>query len=323
MPFILLGILFFISTAWSQAQNLCDLMDLKNCAGVSKQGRRTSSLSLPSPSTSSNLNPATVSYDRGLGVEAIHQAGNPTVFNIASGTGKVGGAVMSSNLENSFFANRVFELDDMYLKRRKNRKQYKNKKISVALGLKGYRSKHVSFDAGIILKRHSIIKKVNTGVGISGRIGPLNLGTSVYQDDLYIDLRGHNDPETNIPYRLTYNADNYTEKFTVSTYSVGTKIRNLALDVGVIKTKFKQYSADSEVHLYSGSFFFKSLMFNFAARNEISPAPKFIKRKLDEKKTKTDYYGGVQASIGKHFILGVNYNYFLLDEYSLMASVFF
>ena len=288
-----------------EANEICDLLDLKNCAGVTKQGRRSSLLSLPSPTTSTILNPATVSFDRGLGVEVIHQSGNPLVFSLASGTGKIGGALISSSLENTFFGNRVYESTEDYFRRNEEKKQYKTNKMNLALGAKLIRKKNVALDVGLILKRHSEIKKINPGVGLSGRLGPLTLGASLYQDDFYIkDI-------------------DYSEKFSVATYSVGTKYRNFSVDAGVIKTRYERDEMDTTIHLYAGSYIYRNFMFNLAYRNEISPTVKYIDGKLEEKKSTGDYFAGVQTSLGRHLIVGINYNYFLLRETSLLGTIFF
>lgn len=307
---MLISLFFFILTLLLvplrvEANEICDLLDLKNCAGVTKQGRRSSLLSLPSPTTSTILNPATVSFDRGLGVEVIHQSGNPLVFSLASGTGKIGGALISSSLENTFFGNRVYEATEDYFRRNEEKKQYRTNKMNLALGAKLIRKKNVALDVGLILKRHSEIKKINPGVGLSGRLGPLTLGASLYQDDFYIkDI-------------------DYSEKFSVATYSVGTKYRNFSVDAGVIKTRYERDEMDTTIHLYAGSYVYRNFMFNLAYRNEISPTVKYIDGKLEEKKSTGDYFAGVQTSLGRHLIVGINYNYFLLGETSLSGTIFF
>ncbi len=288
-----------------EANEICDLLDLKNCAGVTKQGRRSSLLSLPSPTTSTILNPATVSFDRGLGVEVIHQSGNPLVFSLASGTGKIGGALISSSLENTFFGNRVYEATEDYFRRNEEKKQYRTNKMNLALGAKLIRKKNVALDVGLILKRHSEIKKINPGVGLSGRLGPLTLGASLYQDDFHIkDI-------------------DYSETFSVATYSVGTKYRNFSVDAGVIKTRYERDEMDTTIHLYAGSYVYRNFMFNLAYRNEVSPTVKYIDGRLEEKKSTGDYFTGIQTSLGRHLIVGINYNYFLLGETSLSGTIFF
>ena len=307
MALILAFLLFFTlaPSFGASGPDICDILDLKNCSGLSKQGRRSSALSLPSPSTATLLNPAATSFDRGLGLEAIHQNGNPVIFNIASGTGKVGAALISTSMENTFFGNRVYELDDEYLERKKDKKQYRTKKISLALAAKLLRKRNFALDAGIILKRHSEIKRVNPGVGVSGRLGVITFGAAVYQDDFHLK------------------EIDYEERFDVVTYSIGTKIKKLSLDYAVISTNYELDSSNTRVNLLSASYITGDFMFNLALRNENSPAPKFVDGELEYKRSKNDIFGGVQASLGRYLIVGLNYNYFLLDEMSLMATVFF
>jgi hypothetical protein len=321
---ILIQILILTSSIlWAKSPDLCDFLDLESCSGVTKQGRRTSSLSLPSPATSALLNPSTVSFDRGLGLEMIHQNGNPLLFNLSSGTGKFGGALISSSLENSFFGNRTFELDDAFLERNIEKKQFKPKKLVLALGGKLIRRKQLALDLGIILKRHTEIKRINPGIGLSGRIGPLTIGGAIYQDDFYYRLDNHIDPTTGLPYSTIYNSESYSERFTVATYSLGTKIENLSLDAGVIKTKYKLQEMDTEVHLYSSSYIYQNLMFNLAYRNEITPHLKFIDGVLKPRSSKSAFFTGIQASLGRYLIVGTHYNYFLLDEFSFSATLYF
>lgn len=179
-------LLILTSAASAAGADLCEILNLQNCSGVHKQGRRSSALSLPSPATASLLNPANVSFDRGLGLEAIAQAGNPVLFNIASGTGKMGAAVMSSSMENTFFANRIYEREGEYFQRNKEKKQYRNQKISLAIAAKLFGRRQFSLDGGLILKSHHEIKRINPGVGLSARLGLIHLGASLYQDDFVL-----------------------------------------------------------------------------------------------------------------------------------------
>ena len=319
-------ILFLLSlipvAAWSDT-TLCDLLELSSCSGVTKQIRRSSSASLPSAASASNLNPANVSFDRGFGIEASYQSHNAVNFNVATGTGKLGGALISQSLENGFFGNRVIELDDALLDRYQERKQYKSQKLSLALGGKLFRQKYASLDVGLLLKRHSILKKINTGVGISGRLGPIHLGASMYKDDVYLELENHFDPQTGIPYQLIFGADTYDDTFKVQTYSAGTKIKNLALDAGVIRSKYDKTDIETVVNLYSAAFFYGKFLFNYAFRNEITPSYKIINGELADQRSQNEIFGGVQYSVGKHLIVGLNYNFYLLREISLNAIVFF
>jgi hypothetical protein len=318
--FLILG--FLTQAIWADT-DLCDIIDLDACGSLSRQFRRSSSASLPSPASAANLNPANVSFDRGFGVEAVYQANNPVRLNLASGNGKLGGALISQSLENSFFGNRVIELDDVILERVQDKQQYETQKLNLALGGKLIRKKHFSLDMGLLLKRHSELKKINPGVGISTRIGPIHLGSSVYQDDLLLVSSGHIDPSTGFAYSLFAGKETYSEKFTVQTFSLGTRIRNLSLDAGVITTKYELYPEASVIRLYSGSLALGQYLFNFALRNEVTQALKVINGKLIAQSSQSNTFGGIQRSFGKHLIFGVNYNFYLLKELSLNGTFFF
>lgn len=241
-------------------------------------------------------------------MEVLHQNSNPVVFNIATGTGKLGGALISSNLENSFFSNRIVEKESAFLKRQKENKQYKSQKLHLALGASLIKKSKLALDAGIMFKRHKEIGKINPGAGISGRLGFFTWGGALYQDDFILDPSLINE---------------YSEKFNVLTYTAGIKYKRFSFDAGVIKTKYKVYDQHSSIHLYSASYGVRNFIFNVAIRNEISPGLKFIDGKLVEKKSHNEFFGSLQTSFGKHLIIGLNYNYFLLDEFSYAMTLFF
>lgn len=322
-------LLFIVSIsigAQASSPNLCDILNIPNCEGITKQFRRTSSQSLPSPATSANLNPATVSFDRGLGLEMIHQPGNPVNFNVASGTGKLGGALISSSLENGFFGNRVPELDQPYIDRNEDQKQYKSKKLTLALGHKLINKRSFGADMGIILKRHSEIKDVNFGVGLSMRFGPVNIGASAYKDDFILFEKDFNKSSPHLrglfPF-LYGRSESYQESFDVQTLTAGTRIKDFAFDVGFIKTKYEYYLEDANIRIYSAAYAYKNLLFNLAFRNENSNLPKFKDHTLVSQKNSNSTYGGVQVGLGKHVIIGLSYNYFLLKEVSFNGTIFF
>lgn len=322
MRYIFFLICLIPLTAWSES-TVCDILDLDDCSGVTKQIRRSSSASLPSSASAANLNPANVSFDRGFGIEAIYQPGNPVNFNLATGSGKLGGALISQSLENSFFGNRVLELNDVILERYEDDKQYKSDKLNLALGGKLLRRKYVTLDLGILLKRHNQVKNINLGAGMSGRLGPIHLGASYYKDDLYLELKDHIDPITGTDYGLSAGEDTYTETFKVQTYSAGTSFRNLAVDFGVIRTKYDFTDEKSVVNIYSASYYYKKFLFNFAIRNEINNSYKVVSDELKEQKSQNENFYGVQYAVGKHLIVGMNYNFYLLHEISFTSTLYF
>jgi hypothetical protein len=310
-------------TSWAQNKDLCDILKLQNCPSVMKQSRRSSLQTLPSPSTAATLNPANVSFDRGLGLEFIFQPGNNVNFSLASGTGKVGGAFISSAVENGFFGNRTVETSDAYVDRNASQKQYKSKKINLALGGRLLGTRDFTLDLGVLLKRHNELKDINPGVGLSAKLGILTAGAAVYQDDFIIfqrDSVGLQDAY----YDTVFNGSpSYKEKFQVSTFSGGIRINKFAFDVGYIKSKYKFYKEDSNIQLLAASYAYKNIMFNLARRTENSLSIKYIDGKAKIQKEMVNYYSGVQASIGKHWILGIAYNYFLLREVSFNSTFYF
>lgn len=316
-------VLFVITNPVWGATDICDLIDLPKCSGVTKQGRRTSNQSYPSPSTSASINPATVSFDRGLGIEVIHQSGNPLLFSIASGSGKFGGALISTNLENGFFGNRVVELDGNYFRRNENKKQYRSKKMTFAFGAKLIRKNNYGIDAGFLIKRHSGIGKINPGAGVSARLGPISLGASIYQDDFKLFQKDLLLYPTGEVYDLQVVTSDYEEKFTVQTLSAGIRIKNVSIDGGLIKTKYKFYDEDSVIQIISTSVNYRNYLFNLATRTETSNASKYDDGILRLEKDQQSWYSGVQVSLGKHLVLGVAYNYFMLREFSLNGTLFF
>lgn len=323
MKILLFAVVFFALNV-SAKTDLCDIVEMDSCSQVSRQFRRSSASSLPSPSTSANINPANVSFDRGLGLEMIFQSRNPVNFNFVTGSGKLGGALISQSLENSFFGNRTLEIGDVYLERFQHNKQYKSEKLTIALGGKLFRRKNFAMDAGVLLKRHEEINKVNPGLGLSGRIGPLHIGAAVYNDDAFLEFKNYVDPVTGLPYSSIYGSETYTERFTVQTYSVGSKLGHLSFDAGVIHTRYKFYDYESStVYLYSTSYFYNAYLFNLAVRNEKGPAYKIEHDQLVAKKVESEIFWSAQRSFGKHLILGLNYNLYLLQEVSFTGTVFF
>lgn len=315
--------LFFLFYAFaSEAKDICDLLNLKKCSKVTRQSRRSSMSSLPGPSTSASSNPATVSFDRGLGIEAIAQRGNSTLLGLASGTGRVGAALISSSLENTYFSNRVPELEGDYFNRLRNDKQYKTNKLSLALGARLWNSENFTLDTGIILKRHSEVKDINLGAGVSGRFYFISFGLSTYRDDLYLDYTRIN-PLTGAAYSVETGKENYQEKFTVLNSFVGIKWKNFNFDYGIIQPKYEIEEESTRITILAASYVSGNYLFNLALRDEISPRKVLKEEILQDQKKKHDVFMSIQRSVGKHLILGLNYNYFLLQEASFVGSLFF
>ena len=309
--------------ALATESDICDILNLPNCRGVTKQLRRNTFQTAPTASTASNLNPANVSFDKGLGLEIMGQANNPVLFSLTSGTGKMGGALISGVMDNTFFGNRVPELDEEFIERYDNDKQYKNEKFTFALGAKLLSSKKVGLDVGALFKRHSEVKTINPGLGLSGRVWMIHFGVSMYKDDMYINLEDTVQRGTGIRYSDLLGKKSIDENFLVTTYTIGTRIKNFAFDMGTIKSTLDYYDGvETNIVIYSGSFYFKDFLFNLAMRNESSGAPVYESGDVKVEKEKSALYYGIQYSLNRHIIFGVNYNYFLLKEMSGNVTLF-
>lgn len=291
------------------AESLCDALNMKDCRSVDKLTRRSSAKSLPSAGSATQFNPANVSHDRGLGIEAIHQAGNSLALNLVTGTGRTGAAVVSGKLENSFFGNRQIEASDDYLERRLTREQYRSKTYSGAAGVALIKNKNVSWDLGLSGRYHEDVKVVRPGVGSSLRVGIVSLGVATYRDDLV--LAG------------PAGGPDYREAFEVHSFFSGVKLGNLFLDAGVIQSRYRLFEDDVFVRVYSGAYIWKKFLFNLALRHETSPVLKYRDGVLVPDANQRSTYAGVQYSVTRWGVVGVHYNYFLLDDMSLSLAIFF
>ena len=303
--------------------SLCDILKLPNCESVSKLARRSSGKSLPSTVTASQFNPANVSHDRGFGIEAIYQSRNSLNLGLVTGTGRTGAALLSANMENSFFGNRIIELDEDQLNRRLDKQQYESQKYSLAFGAGLIKNKKVGFDIGILTKYNTNIKNLNLGGGTSIRLGPLSFGASLYKDDVFLSFDQKINYRSLSTYASSFGTESYQEKFYVQTTSVGLKLGNLFLDWGQIKTHYKFYDDDVKIDIFSSSYIWKKFLLNFAYRSEESPQLKFENGKLKDKRIQNTIYSGIQFSLNKYSILGVHYNYYLLGEVAGSLTLFF
>lgn len=319
--------LFLALPASAVESDLCDIIDIPKCRGITKQLRRNTFQSAPTSSTAANLNPANVRFDRGAGLEAIAQSGNSVLFGVASGTGKMGGALISGSMDNTFFGNRVPEHDEDFLKRYDTDKQFKNQKITAALGAKLFSSRNLGLDVGLIFKRHNEVKKINPGGGFSGRVWVFHFGASMYKDDFNLDMTTIN-ASSGLPYSTIYGKQTFQESFTVTTYTGGLRIKNVALDIASIQSKLDYYKTyqgvdDTRILIYAASIYYNDFLFNAAVRREHSGSKVFSEpASLKGQTDKSEPFYSLQYSIGKHLIIGVSYNYFLLKEASASLAIF-
>lgn len=312
-------ILIFFSFIFQASAQDDQCSYFKYCGNASQS---STSKSQPSASSSANFNPSNISNIKGLGVETMYQPNNPLGFNVVTGNGKIGGALITPTAENSFFGNRSIEIDEVYAIRRSEKKRYRTKKINIALGARILKRKNYAFDLGVSLKRNPDVKKINPGLGFSARLWFLNFGAYIYRDDTKIALGNYFDPYSQMLYSTRFSASTYTETFTTMTLSVGTQIGNLALDAGTIRTKYKFYTNETAIIIYSTAYNYKNVLFNLAYRKEISDNLKEKNGYLTMDREKVDYYGGAQYLWNKNVSTGIAYNQFLVNDISFTLTLF-
>jgi hypothetical protein len=319
-----LFVLFFISGC-SQAPttDLCILLKLENCGSTGRNSRRSSAQSMPSMGSAAQFNPANVTHDRGIGAEVMYQVDQTPTVNMVTGTGRAGAALVSPKLENTFFSNRIPELEEEYLTRRRKNDQYESKKYALATSKSLKKSEKFSFDLGLLAKYHPDVHHVHPGAGFSMRVGIFNLGYSLYKDSMFLELKNKYSYSKLDYYDILYNADTYHETFLVHNYMLGMRIKSLFLDYGYIRTNYKFYKSDQSIKIYSASLIYKSFLLNAAFREEKSPHREYEQGELVSKEIKRETYGGIQYSFKKAVILGLHYNYYLMGEYATSLTLFF
>ncbi|MBY0414118.1 MAG: hypothetical protein K2Q18_08125 [Bdellovibrionales bacterium] len=312
---ITLSIYFFIPPAFSE-QGYCSMF--RECDNAIQ----STSKSLPSSSSAINFNPSNISKINGFGAEILYQPNNPVGFNLLTGNGTFGGAIISPAAENSFFGNRPIEIDDIYANRRKDKKRYRTNKISIAIGASLINEEAFGFDIGLSLRRNPDIKKINPGLGFSTHIFFLNIGANFYRDDTKFDLGQYKNAETGVLYSTQLNASTYQETFLVKTFSAGLNFGALTLDASLMKTKYDFYPNETSIFIYSSSYNYEDFLFNIGYRTEISDNKKFNNGNLYKDREKKDSYGGIKYIWNSHFTTGISYNNFLIHDFSMTLNIF-
>lgn len=261
------------------------------------------------------INPAAVPTDNAFGIETITY-NIYTDFGLVRGNGRIGAAISPSNSEESFFGPPGFADPIETVIRKYERRKYPSQKVTLATAFdlaqkKGSTFKSYSLKFGVMGRYNRLTKEASPGVGLTGAVGPISFGGSVYDDQTKIDLDDF-DGDGNSP----------VYKYQVRTYSLGLFLSSLVLD-------YSHLSLDTDyvntVELYTASLYLKKLILTVAKRVENSPNPayNFETQTLEYKQIKEENFGGIQYSMTKNLMLGILYNYYLLHEYSISATLFF
>jgi hypothetical protein len=304
---LLSGTLFFSVPAFAEFDMECFLKG--NCHSA------RSSASNPSVGSQVKINPSAVPTEAGFGIEGILFKDQVDVA-LVRGLGRVGAAISPSNSEETFFGPPGFETNQDYLERNIESTKFPNQKYTLATAVSlaqkdGSDLNSYSLKLGLMGKYNKYTQNISPGGGLSGFLGPFTFGVSYYKDEeqMSLDLE-----EEFRPPALEYN---------VQTYSLGLFLHSVILDYSYLRLTLDQDV--SEVNLYTGSLLVSRFIVTVSKRIERSGRPSYnrLTKSLEYVETKDRYFGGVQYSINKHFLFGVLYNYYLLDELAVMGTVFF
>lgn len=303
-------ILFLIIISFSEgahAKKLCEIYDWLACPSSSGGSRNTTSSSHPTSSAATASNPASMSTDKGFGIETI-KFGPWYDVNVVSGTGVVGSALSVSSTEGTFFGGVPQETLNEHVPRNFEGRKYKSQKfssvvaINVLGGKKSKRSK-LKMNVGLVGKYNSETKKFRSGGGLSMSFMGVSAGAARYSDDDVIT------PGT-------------INRYYTNSYSLGVQFGNIAVDWNYMKT---DASIWSRTRFITATLYTKHLMFTYGQRQEQSFYPSIIdntSNAFDFNSTKHDGFLGVQGTVFKRIVLGLYLNYYLQNEISLGMSFF-
>jgi hypothetical protein len=113
-----------------------------------------------------------------------------------------------------------------------------------------------------------------------------------------------------------------TIAYQVQTYNIGIFMTSLTFDYSHMKILTED---PSYVNLYTASLTLKKFILTASRRVEESSRPAFNEdlKSLEVSRNKEETFGGVQVWVNNNVMVGIFYNYYLLREYSLAATVFF
>lgn len=276
-------------------------------------GSSSASTGAPTRGGKIKINPAAVPVEKSTGIEAIIFDGAD--FALVKGFGRVGAGISMSNSEDTFFGAPGIELPSSFQKRHVEKKKYTSQKYTLASAFQVYSNKKQDmkqFDAnlGVMGKYNKATKHALGGAGLSGKLGPFTYGYSVYKDETQLDYSTYGVSRTP------------TTGYFVETMSVGIFLRSAAIDYAVLR----MVTNDTwTTNVLTGSLLLQRTILTVAQRTEKStrPAYNYNSKVLESQEKKKDLFMGAQVNIGKYFLGGLFYNYYMLHELSLGLTLFF
>ncbi len=285
----------------------------KGCGG----GRSNSSSSNPSYGNEIRINPSAVPTEKGVGLEGIVYK-NEADFAFVQGLGRVGAALSPSNSEETFFGPPGIELEDDYLTRKQKENKFPNQKVTLATAFnlikrQGTGIKSYGLQLGVMGRYNRLTHNTSPGGGLSGLIGPFTFGASMYDDETQFDLTNYG------------SVDKPVIDYKVQTYNGGISLGSVLLDYSVLQLQAPDAQETATVRLLTGSLLVKKIIFTVSKRTEDSTRKSYNyeTKLLEAKQIKEEMFGGLQINATNNLMLGMLYNYYLLHEYSLTATLFF
>ncbi len=140
----------------------------------------------------------------------------------------------------------------------------------------------------------------------------------------FFELKNYINPYLGISYALQFQNTTYQEKFNVQALTFGTQVKNFSMDVGFFRTVYDFYLHPTSIRLYSFSYLWKKAMFNLSLRSEYSDHMAYDTKNqsLKYQRRKDETYLGFQYLVFKKGMIGIHYNYFLLNELSSSLTLF-
>lgn len=312
--FLLFSILILSARAQAYGGDFCNPAT-QRCWEYS--GRSTSAPAYPSNNSRINVNPSAVPTDEGFGIETIVYRGYWDL-SLVKGTGRVGAAISPSNGEESFFGPPGFENSTNYFNRKMRQEKYTQQKYVLATAVNLYSNKadglgRFSLNAGAAGRYNKFTKALTPGAGITGIGGPFTFGFAYSQDETQID-----------PAYTTPAAGTTTLRTSSETYSLGIYLNSLAVDYSLMRI-YGEGLGEFNVSLFTTSLMLKRAILTASLRTEVSGRPRFnrTEQTLTQDTTKSNLFLGAQVSVTKTVMLGMFYNYYLLDEISAGGTLFF
>lgn len=307
--------LFTLFVFWGFSMSAFAVTDLECYRAPGCRGKwRNTSSSNPSTGGELKINPSAVPTEQGFGLEGILFK-DEVDLSVVRGNGRVGAALSPANSDETFFGPPGFELPEKFQERKAKSKKYPTQKLTFATAMsfaekKGAGLNNYTLKAGAMAKYNQLTRNTNFGGGVSGNLGPISFGYSVYND------------ETQLNYEIYGSTLKPTAKFQVESYNIGVFLHSLTIDY----SQLRMQSLDpATVTLVTASLSIGRVILTASKRTDDDnrPAYDYDTKSLIVKKLKDEYFGGVQFSVNKNFQIGALYNYYLLREVSATATIFF